>query len=172
MSKAPVGGNLELTDHFGKAVTVRSFGGRYVLLFFGFTHCRVVCPTALALLTGALNRLGDAADKIQPLYVTVDPDRDTPEVMRQFLHEKYPRFLGLTGSATEIAAAKNDFKVFAQKKLDEAEPGGYSVPHTAFTFILDTKGDYLGHFANGATEGEIVERLHAIVESGKAVGAA
>src|ERR1700750_2370756 len=78
MSKGPVGGNLALTDHFGKAVTVRSFGGKYVLIFFGFTHCRVVCPTALALLTASLNRLGTAADKIQPLYVTVDPDRDTP----------------------------------------------------------------------------------------------
>ena len=167
MSKVPVGGDLALTDHFGKAVTVRSFGGKYVLLFFGFTHCRVVCPTALGLLTSSLNRLGARADMIQPLYVTVDPDRDTPEVMREFLRDKYPRFLGLTGSATEIAAAKNDFKVFAQKKLDEAEPGGYSVPHTAFTLILDTKGDYLGHFANGATEDEIVVRLSAIVESGQ-----
>jgi protein SCO1/2 len=131
-----------------------------------------VCPAALGLLTRCLDRLGDAADRIQPLYVTVDPDRDTPDVMRQFLGEKYPRFLGLTGSATEIAAAKNDFKVFAQKKLDAAEPDGYSVPHTAFTFILDKQGDYLGHFANGATEDEIVERLHVLVGSAKPAGAA
>jgi protein SCO1/2 len=172
MPSAPVGGDLALTDHFDRAVTIRSFRGKHVLLFFGFTHCRVTCPTILGRLSKALDRLGPAAERIQPLYVTVDPDRDTPAIMQKFLEERFPRFLGLTGSAAEIATAKQEFKVFAQKKVDAAEPDGYAVPHSAFSFVLDAQGQYLTHFTNATSEDEIVERLRAVTaERGEASGA-
>src|SRR5258708_16724450 len=122
MPSAPVGGDLALTDHFDRAVTIRSFRGKHVLLFFGFTHCRVTCPTILGRLSKALDRLGPAAERIQPLYVTVDPDRDTPAIMQKFLEERFPRFLDLTGSATEIATPTHALKQFPQKKRAVAHP--------------------------------------------------
>src|SRR5882762_1597942 len=96
-SRPPVGGSFQLVDHHGRAVTEASYHGRFALLFFGFTHCCVVCPRALTKLSGVLDALGPLADRVQPLYITVDPERDTPDVMRAFL-QAYPRFTGLTGS--------------------------------------------------------------------------
>src|SRR5258708_34865399 len=135
MPSAPVGGDLALTDHFDRAVTIRSFRGKHVLLFFGFTHCRVTCPTILGRLSKALDRLGPAAERIQPLYVTVDPDRDTPAIMQKFLEERFPRFLGLTGSAAGVATAKQGCKAFAPKKREATEPTGHAVPPRAFTVV-------------------------------------
>src|SRR5690242_10425521 len=97
-------GTFDLIDHFGRQATNRSFHGKHLLVYFGFTHCRVVCPRALTKLSAALDALGSLATKIQPLYVTVDPERDTPERMREFL-QNYPAFLGLTGSRGQIDEA-------------------------------------------------------------------
>ena len=163
MSGPPTGARLNLTDHFGQQVMLGSFAGRFVLLFFGFTHCRVVCPAVLGLLSRALDRIGALNKHVQPIYVTVDPERDTPDVMRHFLEASYPRFLGLTGSKEQIQAAKADYKVWAEKKLIEGNPSGYDVPHTAFVYILDPHGRYLTHLTNTATEDEVISRLETIV---------
>jgi len=160
-ANVPIGGELDLTDHFGNSVTIQSFRGRFVLLFFGFTHCRVVCPTVLGTLSRALERLGSQANLVQPLYITVDPERDTPTVMKIFLEKSFPRFIGLTGSKEQIARAKADFKVFAQKQLDDAAPGGYVVPHTAFSYLLDPQGNYSRHFTNASRENDILDELAA-----------
>lgn len=160
-ANVPIGGELDLTDHFGNSVTIQTFRGRFVLLFFGFTHCRVVCPTVLGTLSRALERLGSQADLVQPLYITVDPERDTPAVMKAFLEKSFPRFLGLSGSKDQIARAKADFKVFAQKQLDDTAPGGYVVPHTAFSYLLDPQGNYSQHFTNASSEDDIVDELAA-----------
>ena len=159
-----VDGSFSLTDHHGKAVTAQSYRGRHVLLFFGFTHCRVVCPRNLAKLSKALDSLGSLADRVQPLYVTVDPARDTPEVMKAFLEQNYPRFTGLTGSAEQIEQAKKSFRVFAKRKEDATDPDGYVVPHTAFTYVLGPTGSYLAHFSDGVSESELAQRLRALIE--------
>lgn len=158
-----IGGGFTLTDHHGSPVTERSFHGKFVLLFFGFTHCRIVCPRALARISEALAILGDLADQIQPLYVTVDPERDTPEAMRRFLEHSYPRFLGLTGDGEQIAAMKTAYKVFAARKDDPDAPDGYVVPHTAFTFLLDHEGHYIAHFADIGDAKELACKLRGWV---------
>jgi len=128
-------------------------------VYFGFTHCRVVCPRSLAKLSVVLNRLGDAAAAIKPLYITVDPARDTPEVMRGYLERDSPRFTGLTGTDDEIEAAKRSFRVFAERKADAEDPDGYAVPHTAIAYLMGREGEYLAHFTDAVDEDAIVERI-------------
>jgi protein SCO1 len=163
-----IGGHFSLLDHNGRRVDESTFRGQYVLLFFGFTHCRVVCPRALDRISRALELIGDRANRVQPLYVTVDPERDTAEVMKAFLEKTHPRFLGLTGTRGEIDAMKAAFKVFAARKEDAQEADGYVVPHTAFTFLLDAQGHYLAHFIDAGDAEELAQRLLAHIGTGGA----
>ena len=157
------GGAFRLIDHHGNAVDDGSYRGTYVLVFFGFTHCKVVCPRALTKLSSVLDALGPLAEKIVPLYVTVDPGRDTPAVLRAFLETRHPRFTGLTGSPHRIEEAKKAFRVFARRVADPDDPDGYAVPHTAITYLLDPSGQYAAHFADAVGEREMVERLRALL---------
>jgi len=130
---------FHLTDHNGRDVDAGSFRGSFMLVFFGFTHCRVVCPRALTKLSATLDALGETAVRVAALYITVDPDRDTPQVMRDYLRA-YPSILGLTGSREEIDDAKRNFRVFARRSSPSPDDGGYDVPHTAITYLLDPEG--------------------------------
>jgi protein SCO1/2 len=158
-----VGGAFNLVDHHGRAVGNATYLGRHALIFFGFTHCRVVCPRALGKLCRVLDDLGSLAERVQPLYVTVDPERDTPQVMRAFLEPSYPRFTGLTGSRERIDEAKAAFRVFARRVADPESAGGYAVPHTAIAYLLDESGAYVAHFHDALTENEIAERLRGFL---------
>jgi protein SCO1 len=164
-SNPSVGGEFNLIDHDGRPVSRATYAGNFVLLFFGFTNCRVVCPRALARTTAALHMLGDLANRIQPLYVSVDPERDTPEVMKAFLADRFPRFIGLTGEREQIDAMKKAFRVYAQKAVAPDEPDGYVVPHTALTYLLDTRGDYLAHFPDAIEASVLAERIRAVIAS-------
>jgi protein SCO1/2 len=157
-----------LLDHHGRTVTQDDFTGSYQLVFFGFTHCRVVCPRELGKLDVVLAALGPLAGRIRPLYISVDPERDTPEVMRTFLEQHHPRFLGLTGSPEEAEAAREAFHVFARRAVDPDDPEGYAVPHTALTYLLDPHGDYLTHFADVVDAEQITVRLRELVMCPKA----
>jgi len=150
--------SFSLIDHHGTPVTQQIYRGRWLLVFFGFTHCKVVCPRALRTLSVVLDDLGDLADSLRPLYITVDPDRDTPAAMREFLRP-YPRYIGLTGSTDAIERAKREFRVFARRKDDPDDPDGYSVPHTAITYLISPQGQYAAHFTDALTADEIVVRL-------------
>lgn len=132
------GRELNLTDHNGTPRTLADFRGKVVTVFFGFTHCPDVCPTTLAELAQVVKELGRDGDKVQVLFVTVDPERDTPQVLKQYVPSFNPAFLGLTGDREAIARAAKEFKVFYQKQ--PARNGGYSVDHGAGTFILDRGG--------------------------------
>jgi protein SCO1/2 len=158
VTESIIDGRFELVDHSGRDVSERTYRGRWMLVFFGFTHCRMVCPRALAKLSDALDRVGDLADEITPLYVTVDPERDTPEVMRDFLADRYPRFVGLTGTPAQIDAAKAAFRVFSRQSHDE-DGDGYLVPHSAMTYLLDPQGGFVHHFVDVADAQEIAVRL-------------
>lgn len=159
------GGAFRLIDHHGAEVGNESYLGKYLLVFFGFTHCKVVCPRALAKLSSVLEMLGSLAGEIQPLYVTVDPERDTPDVMRTFLERSAPRFTGLTGPRERIDEAKKAFHVFTQRAADPDDPEGYAVPHTAITYVLDRQGRYAAHFTDAAGAPEIAERLRALISA-------
>ena len=160
---APITPRYALTDHHGRAVSEATFRSSHQLIFFGFTHCRGVCPRALSKLSVVLERLGPVADRIQPLYISVDPERDTPEVMRAFLQDAYPRFLGLTGTQAACEDARAAFRVFAGHGPDPDDAEGYAVPHTAITYLLDTEANYLAHFPDVIDAEQLETRLRALV---------
>jgi protein SCO1 len=157
---APVA-RFNLIDHHGKQVSEATFAGSFLLVYFGFTHCKVVCPRSLTKLSGVLDRLGDEAGEIAALYITVDPARDTPEVLRAYLEAGYPRFTGLTGSQEQIDLAKKAFRVFAERKSDAEAPGGYVVPHSAIAYFMAPDGSYVDHFTDGREQNEIAARICA-----------
>jgi protein SCO1/2 len=135
---APFGRELALTDHNGRPRTLADFRGKVVTVFFGFTHCPDVCPTTLAEMAAVVRELGPGAQKVQVLFVTVDPERDTAQVLKQYVPSFDPTFLGLYGDADALARTAREFKIVYQK---QALPGGgYSVDHSAGTYIFDTEG--------------------------------
>jgi protein SCO1/2 len=157
---APTDVAFSLVDHHGAPVDAGSWPDRWLLVQFGFTSCRVVCPRALSMLGTALDALdADLAARVQPLYVSVDPERDTPEVMRAFLTASYPRFTGLTGTPEQVEAAKRTFRVFARRRPDAEDPDGYAVPHTAFTYLVDPHGHLTRHWPDTADASSVVTGL-------------
>ena len=156
-------GTFDLIDHDGRAVTEKAYRGSFAVIFFGFTHCKMVCPRALRRLSTVLDRLGPLADRVQPLYITVDPERDSPDVMREFLSSDYPRFTGLTGSAAQIENAKKSFRVFSTTVTDPDDPDSYQMPHSAFTYVLGPDGSYITHFTDAVDEDELVSRLSSLL---------
>jgi protein SCO1 len=135
---ASFGKTLALTDHNGVRRTLGDFKGKAVVIFFGFTHCPDACPTTMIELARVARELGPDAGRLQVLFVTVDPERDTPDVLRQYVPAFNPDFLGLYGSPEETARAAKEFKVYYQK---QPLPGGdYTMDHSAGTFVFDTLG--------------------------------
>src|SRR5450830_1059170 len=151
-SRVAIGGDFALVDQDGRAVNRQTYQGKFILIFFGFTHCRVVCPKAL-------DFLGVKAQRIAALYISVDPKRDTPRVMKEFLHGEYSGITGLTGTGTQIDEVKAKFRVFAKQADDPDATGGYVVPHTALTYLLDQRGDYLAHFSDAISAAELAAQL-------------
>jgi protein SCO1/2 len=136
---AGLGRELNLLDHNGKARRLADFRGKVVVVFFGFVHCPDVCPTTLSELAAVARELGTDAERMQVLFVTVDPERDTPQVLRQYVPSFDPRFLGLYGDTEATARAAREFKIFYQKQPLK-EGTAYSVDHSAGTYILDREG--------------------------------
>ena len=136
---ADLGHGFLLTDQDGKPRTLADFRGKVLVVFFGFTHCPDVCPTTLAELARARKALGADADRVQVVMITVDPERDTPEVLKQYVTALDPSFIGLTGDADAIARTAKDFKVFYQKTAGRSDKS-YSVDHSSGTFVFDPSG--------------------------------
>ena len=135
---APFGKTLELTDHNGQRRTLDDFKGKVVALFFGFTHCPDACPTTMAELGTVAKELGPDASKFQVLFVSVDPARDTPELLKQYVPAFNPSFLGLVGTPEETSRVAKEFKVYFQKSQQAA--GNYTIDHSAGTFVFDKQG--------------------------------
>lgn len=144
------GGPFVLTAHDGRRVSDTDFRGRFMLVYFGFTHCVDVCPIDLAIQHRALLDVGELAERVQPLFVTVDPERDTPEVLKAYLADFHPATIGLTGSEAEIAAVAKAYRVRRRKvalthpdaaHLREAA-GSYIVDHGSLTFLMDPDGAF------------------------------
>ena len=133
------GRELNLTDHNGKPRTLADFRGKVVLVNFGYTQCPDVCPTTLADLASAMKKLGADASQVQVLFVTVDPKRDRPELLREYLPAFDPSFLGLYGDTDATKKVENDFKVYAQERPGKT-PDTYTVDHAAQTFVFDRQG--------------------------------
>jgi protein SCO1/2 len=131
--------DFALTDHNGKPRTLADFRGKAVVVFFGYTHCPDVCPTTMAEMAGVMKELGPQADRVQVLFITLDPARDTPEVLKAYVPAFDPRFLGLTGSEEQTEKVAKEFRVFYQK-VPGKEPGSYTLDHTAGSYVFDTQG--------------------------------
>ena len=128
-----------LTDHTGKQRTLEDFRGKLVVMFFGYTQCPDVCPTTMSEMATVMKELGPAAADVQVLFVTVDPERDTQELLSHYVPAFDKRFIGLYGNAEQTAKVAKDFKVFYAKQPG-GEPGSYTVDHTAGSYVFDRQG--------------------------------
>jgi len=136
---ADFGQTLSLTDHTGKHRTLADFKGKAVALFFGYTHCPDVCPTTMADMKQTMKLLGPRADELQVLFVTLDPERDTQEVLAKFVPSFDARFIGLRGSVDEVTATAKAFKIFSSKVQSEGS-SGYTIDHSAGMYVFDKAG--------------------------------
>lgn len=131
--------SFQLVDHEGRARSLEDFRGKVLVVFFGFTHCPDVCPTTLGDLAQARRKLGAQGEQVQVAMITVDPERDTPEVLKEYVTALDPSFVGLTGTPEQIAQTAKEFKVFYQKS-EGGTPDSYSVDHSSGTFVFDPQG--------------------------------
>ena len=145
--EALIKSEFSLVAHTGNPVTEADFGGTWQLVFFGFTSCPDVCPTTLIEVSAILEKLGDEADRVQPLFITVDPERDRPEVMAEYVANFDPRILGLTGSLEQIKQAAQAFRAYYAKVEQGGQPNGYTMDHSAFLYLMEPDGAYAAHFS-------------------------
>jgi protein SCO1 len=158
--KALIGGHFALIDQTGKPITDRDFRGRYLLVFFGFTHCPDICPTELQVMAAALEALSPQERKeIVPVFITLDPERDTPEVMATYVKNFGQDFVGLTGSAESISAVAKDYRIAYSKFQQDKTSGDYTIDHSSLVYLMDKNGDYITHFAYGIPAAKITEML-------------
>jgi protein SCO1 len=141
---AAIGGPFKLVDQNGQPLSDQDVKGRPFLVFFGFTHCPDVCPTALFEVSEVLRALGPDADRARALFITVDPERDTPAVMKDYLSSFDPHFSGLTGDPAAIAAVAKAYRVYYKKV--PLEQGGYTMDHTAIVYLMDKSGHFVAPF--------------------------
>ena len=143
---AAIGGPFELVDQRGQPITEQDFKGKPYLVFFGFTHCPDVCPTTLFEVSEVLRTLGPDANRAAALFVTVDPERDTPSAMNDYLSSFDPRLRGATGSPEQIAAVEKTFRVYS-KKVPNAKGDGYTMDHTSLVYLMDKNGGFVKPFS-------------------------
>jgi protein SCO1/2 len=162
---ANFGTNFHLTDFNGSPRSLADFKGKAVVLFFGYTHCPDVCPTTMAELAGVMAQLGADAKRVQVLFVTVDPARDTPQVLKQYVTAFNPTFIGLYGNADATAAVAKEFHVVYQKQPDGGS-GDYTVDHSAGTYVFDPQGRLRLFAGNGTSAKDYVHDLKLLLGTG------
>ena len=165
LTGASFGRDFELTAPDGKPRRLADFRGKAVVMFFGYTQCPDVCPTTLAALAGAMKQLGADADRVQVLFVTIDPERDTPALLSQYVPAFDPRFLGLYGDADATARTAKEFKIIYQK-VPGAAPGSYTMDHSAGTYIFDPQGRLRLYVSNGQGPEVFAHDLRELVRAG------
>lgn len=156
---ALIGGPFELVGKDGKTVTDQDFRGRYMLVFFGFTHCPDICPAELQVMSTALDDLGPDADKVVPIFITLDPERDTPEAVNAYVENFGPEFVGLSGSPEAIAKAAKAYRVVYKKFQDESMGDDYSIDHTALVYLMGPDGKFVTHIPYGTSPEKMAETL-------------
>jgi protein SCO1/2 len=159
-NREPIGGPFALTDQHGTRRTNADFRDKLMLVYFGFTFCPDICPTDLLQMALAINQLGQAGEMVQPVFITVDPDRDTPEHLNGYLSLFHSRFVGLTGDANGIRAAANAYRAY-YKKVEWEDRSGYTVDHSAFIYLMGRDGKYLGFFPPGTSAERLAENIRA-----------
>jgi protein SCO1/2 len=163
IGKATVGGPFTLTDHTGRRVTDKDFRGQHLLVFFGFTYCPDVCPSGLQVMTAALEELGPKAEKITPIFISVDPERDTPEQLALYVSSFHPRLVGLTGTPEEIQQVAKAYRVYYKKVEDEGSTAGYTIDHTSIIYLMSPTGEFITHFTHATPVSAMVEQLEKVL---------
>ncbi|MEK1872593.1 MAG: SCO family protein [Rhizobium altiplani] len=168
VSEGPFGVPFTLVAQDGKPITEQAFRGKPTALFFGFTHCPEVCPTTLFEMNGWLEKVDPDGKKLQAYFVTVDPERDTPEVMNEYVSNVSKRIVGISGAPDKIADVIEGYRVYAKKvPVDESNPNGdYTMDHTASVFLLDSEGRFSGTIAYGENPDTAVKKLENLVSKG------
>ena len=157
--EAQIGGIFTLTDQNGQSVSDSTFRGKLMLVFFGFTHCPDECPAAAAAMSAAMGELGDKADQVAPLFISVDPERDSPAALKDFLANFDKHFVGLTGTAEQLKAVAAEYKAYYAK----AEGDTGAVNHSAFIYLMDRSGKYLQHFPNNASGKDMADAIKPLL---------
>lgn len=163
--RASIQADFELVNHLGETVTEETFRGRFMLVFFGFTNCPDICPTTLNDISVVLANLGQDADRIAPLFVTVDPERDTPAQMAEYVAAFDERIIGLSGTSEQIKAAASAFKIYYAKAVQDGAPDGYTMDHSAYTYLFNTDGEFEAFFLDHDEPERITDRIREILKS-------
>jgi len=150
--------SFALTDQYGHAVTDATFRGKWLIVFFGFTHCPDVCPTTLARLATALDELGVPVGNVQVALITIDPERDDAAALAEYLKPFGSRFIGLTGTTNELEAATRNFRVYAQKQAASAN-GSYTMQHSSYLYLVGPDGRFRRQISSDATSAELAATL-------------
>lgn len=157
--KALIGGPFRLVDHTGKTVTHEDYRGKFMLVFFGYTFCPDICPTELQAMAAALGKLGKSAERIVPLFITIDPQRDTPAQMASYVKNFHPRLAGLTGPEEDIRAAAKAYRIYYAKVENKNSPADYLMDHSSFVYLMSPDGEYVTHFPYGISAEKMAEGL-------------
>ncbi len=160
---ARIGGPFTLIDHTGKERTDADLVGRHSLIYFGYTFCPDVCPTALADMIIAMDELGADAERVQPVFITIDPERDTPEVLGKYVGNFHPRMIGLSGTSAQISRAARAYRVYYAKVEDPKAGDNYLMDHSSIIYLMDPDGRYLTHFSHGTGPDAMAKRLRDLI---------
>jgi len=170
-SGAAPGGPFSLMDHTGKRVSDQTFRGSFLLVFFGYTYCPDFCPTTLQGIAITMDMLGEKATRVRPLFITVDPERDAPESMANYVGAFEHGIVGLTGTPEEIKKVADAYRVFYAKSragsLGDGKASRYTVDHSAFTYLMGPDGKYLTHFAYGVSPQTMAKEIRRYIDNWK-----
>jgi len=157
--QADVGGPFQLTDQHGKPVSDQAFRGRYMLIYFGYSFCPDVCPTTLAVMAQALEKLGGKSSQVVPVFITIDPERDTPKVLDEYMKSFGPTFVGLTGSPDQIKTVEKRYRVYAVKK--PLEGGNYGMDHSSVIYLMGPDGKMVSFYDEAVSPDDLAKDLRS-----------
>jgi len=162
---ADIGGAYNLVNQDGQAVTDQTYAGRPQLIYFGFTYCPDICPTALMQMGMAQEKLAEKGKDVQYIFISVDPERDTPDILAQYVTANgFPKgLIGLTGTVEQVEATKAAYKVYSTKVIDEASAGDYMVDHSSIIYFMDAKGELVEFFTHNSTPNDIATRVRVAI---------
>jgi cytochrome oxidase Cu insertion factor (SCO1/SenC/PrrC family) len=165
-AKALIGGPFSLTNQDGQHVTQQDFRGKYMLVAFGYTSCPDICPAELQAMANAMDDLGPKAEQVNPVFITIDLERDTVAQMASYVKNFHKRFIGLTGTPEEIKQAARSYRVYYAKAEDSTSALGYLMDHTAFIYLMNPQGEYVTHFTPTTPAEKIASGIEKAMASG------
>jgi protein SCO1/2 len=165
-AKALIGGKFALTNQDGKRVTDADFHGKWMLVAFGYTSCPDVCPAELGAMANAMDQLGAKAEQVTPVFITIDPERDTVAQVSEYVKNFHARFVGLTGTPDEIKQAARAYRVYYAKAEAKDSAMGYLMDHSAFIYLMNPDGEYATHFSYGTPPEKIASTIEKAMAGG------